>query len=162
MTTKVKAKLDAIAQLAATGMKGSQIREQLGIPLGTYKRIIALQEYREREQELLAERSEQLKTNCALGVEALQARVSNELSATLNRLLSLRGSKNERVALEACKDLLDRDPSRALVKVSRTALARSSGPSLDDLTPAQWKMLEKDSNAVVAEMRAARANQKLQ
>lgn len=160
MSPKLKAKLEAIAQLSAAGVQPKAIRERLKIPLGTYKRHIARPEYRERLQELLSLGAEQLKAECDLGVEAVQAKVREELPQTVDRLLSLRGSKNERVALEACKDLLDRDPSRALVKVSRTATA--AGKLGAPFTAEQWKMLEKDSTAVEAEMRAARTTQKPQ
>lgn len=150
MGGKVKAKLEQIAQLSATGMKAQAVREQLGIPLGTYKRIVALQEYRERLEELLAERSEQLKAQCALGLEAVRARVREERGKTVARLLNLRESGNERVALEACRDLLDRDPEICLPKASRTAFQRTDPV----LTPQQLDSVVRESDKVVKEIQA--------
>jgi hypothetical protein len=152
MQAKVRAKLQAVAQLAAAGLTPATIREQLGIPLGTYKRLIGMPEYRELAEQLVAERTAEIEAQSALSVEAIQAKVREELSATVNRLLSLRASKNERVALEACKDLLDRDPSRALQKVSRTSFGKPV--EVKDLS-----YLDKEGDQLIADMNAQNRKQ---
>ena len=149
MTSKVRVKIEQVVRLKLSGMAVRQICQQSGISLSTYKRLLRRPEFQERQEELLAEVAAASGPVIAKSLEAVQERVREERPATLDKLLKLRDSENARVSLEACKDLLDRDPDRALQKTSRTF---QPGKPVQPPSPAQWRKALEDSEKLANSM----------
>lgn len=139
ITSKVRVKIEQIVRLKLSGLTVGQICEQSGMPESTVKRLSKRAEFHEREQEVLAELTAASGPAVAQTLDLIQERVRQERPATLEKLLALRGSSNQRVSLEACKDLLDRDPDRALQKTSRTTFQPAK--PVEALSEAQQRKL---------------------
>ena len=103
--------MEQIARLRVGGMKDAQIAVLVGLTPAGVARLVGTREYKDLQEEVLAAHLANL--DAALSKEDFTAAVR----AAFNTLLEATTQRDDlRTAVSAAKEILDRDPSRALPK----------------------------------------------
>ncbi len=115
--TKVNIKIPQIARWRIAGISDTKIQQLLGMSSGGLARLLATPEYKEYEAALLNGHLNAMDKALAGKVEAIHQEFKVAVPAAMRVLVDAVTQRRDlRAAIEAAKEIFDRDPDRTLVK----------------------------------------------
>lgn len=115
--TKVQIKIPQIARWRVAGIKDTKIAELLHMSGPGLARILATPEYKEFEAAYLSGQLTEMDRRMAGRIDAIQQEMRCAVPAAMRCLVETVTQKRDlKAALEAAKEILDRDPDRTLGK----------------------------------------------
>jgi len=117
MSKTLSIKIPQIARWRIAGVPDVKIASLLGMSPGGLARITSLPEYKEYEAALLNGHLSKMDEALAGKIAAIRHEFKTAVPAAMRCLVDAVTQRRDlRAALEAAKEILDRDPDRALVK----------------------------------------------
>lgn len=131
------------------GVSDARIATIVGLTPSGLASLKQRQDYKEVEQEILAGSITQLDQQLALDVEAMKQEFAVGIPAAMRTLVETVTQRRDlKAAIEASKELLDRDPKQTFVKPAQRTLVTP-----EHLVPAGvLSSMEKDADATAAKL----------
>jgi hypothetical protein len=138
--SKVDLRIPQIARMRVAGHRDAIIAQTVGLTPAGLARILALPEYKDVEQAVLQGTISKMDMALAGRADLLRQEFKVGVPLAMRTLLeAVQQRRDLRAALEASKELLDRDPDRVFAKASRQPEAPTvptlSGEVLQALAP---------------------------
>ncbi len=144
-TKTINIKIPQIARWRIAGISDTKIQQLLGMSPGGLARLLATQEYKEYEAALMNGHLSAMDKALSGKVEAIHNEFRTAVPAAMRALVDAVTQRRDlRAALEAAKEIFDRDPDRTLPK-SRNDEAVAPG------VPAEILQAASDEGNKVAE-----------
>lgn len=117
MTAKVLIRMEQIARFRMAGLKDARIASLVGLTPAGFARIVALSEYKELEESVLLGTVNKLDEALAGRANEIHKAFQIAVPAAMRTLVEAVTQRRDlRAAIEASKEILDRDPQRVLSK----------------------------------------------
>jgi hypothetical protein len=114
---KTLSRIHKVARLVVAGIKNDRIAVIVGLTPSGLASLMQRQDYKEIEQEILAGAITQLDQQLALDVEAMKQEFAVGIPAAMRTLVETVTQRRDlKAAIEASKELLDRDPKQTFVR----------------------------------------------
>lgn len=156
-TTRVLLKIEQIARLRVAGnISDGKIAEMFGLTQSGFSRIIATQEYKDAEAQVLANTITKLDESLAGRADLIRETYKVAVPAATRALLdAVLQRRDLRASISAATEILDRDPDRTYTKASRVATG-SEAPA----PPPEAVMVSaaKEASAIAGAMQQASAD----
>ena len=122
--SKVDIRIPQIARMRVAGHKDAFIASVVGLTPAGLARIVSLPEYKDVENAVLSGTISKMDMALAGRADLLRQEFKVGVPLAMRTLLeAVQQRRDLRAALEASKELLDRDPDRVFVKASRSETA---------------------------------------
>lgn len=119
MKVRTKIKVEQIARFRIAGIKDRRIAELVGLSQSGLSRILATQEYRDLEEQLLTGQITDMDVALSGKVDEIRKQLAAGVPAAIRTLLDACTQRRDlKAALIASREILDRDPQRAFVRLA--------------------------------------------
>ena len=133
MTDAIKTKIEQIARLRVGGLTLTAIAANLGMSIDGIARITALDYYKQAYEKVSQEQITRLDKQLQDKADILTKHFNEGIPQAVATLYeAVKQKRDMRVALEAAKEFLDRDPERRFVKTSRAAQQQAEAGKLPE------------------------------
>jgi hypothetical protein len=155
---KVYLKIVQIARLRVRGLKDADIAKHFDLSQGGFARLVASDEYKRVEEEVLNQQVARLDKTGADALSALQKKFSSVgIPLAVQGLLdTAMQNRDLKAKLAACSELFDRDPNRAFAK------GNVNPQGAQPLSDISLEQMSTDSSKVMSEVMGKPATERVQ